>query len=286
MNKLFSLLTLRTLLISLSLVFMLSACGNGSKEDESPQSAGVQTTSSSSDDSIVVVPTSELIEVSPASLDANTNLAIADNFCANETKFKLLSTSLLSAFSDKGRGNTSDANYCGGTSALTENGSEFNITLTDYCVQFREQQVLLNGTIDGIIESGANFVSASADPDISITGEGVDLSIVGHTWDGRNDDMFLTLTITDNLSGHQIELGDTNIKKGEFDFGHFSFGAVGPYDFKFINHFNAELTEGQLFIYGSGEELLILTAENGIVTVVFKTDRHDPGVLVESNCSS
>ena len=53
-----------------------------------------------------------------------------------------------------------------------------------------------------------------------------------------------------------------------------------------IDHFNADLTDGMLFIYGIGEELLILTAEMGIVTVVYKQDRHDPGVLVESSCSS
>lgn len=259
---------MKKLLILLTPLFLVYGCGDNSKPDENTiQGVGIQSTTS--------IPVAEV--------NANTNLAIADNFCANESKFKLLSTSLLSAFSVKGNG--SDLNYCGGTSELTENGGDFTITLTDYCVQFRGDQVLLNGTVDGTVESGANFIS-SIIPDITITGEGIDLSFSGNTWDGRANDMFLNLMITDHVTGNTLNLSDTNIKKGEFDFGKFSFEEVGPYDFKFINHFNADLTEGMLFIYGSGEELLILTAEEGIVTVVFKHDRHDPGVLVESTCSS
>ena len=94
--------------------------------------------------------------------------------------------------------------------------------------------------------------------------------------------MFLTLTITDNISAQQIVLEEVNIKKGEIDFGFFRFGDVGPYEFKFINHFNDDLTEGLLFIYGQGEELLILTAEDGGVSVVHKKDKRDPGEWVTS----
>ena len=260
---------LSILLMSLLLVY---ACGNSSEDPNNMQTLGADTTTGSPVDN-----------VPPSELNAETNLLIADNFCANETKFKLLSTSLLSAYSAKGNG--SDMNYCGGTSEFTENGDEFSIALTNYCVNFRGQQVLLNGTIDGITDSGANFFS-SLIPDITIAGEGFDLSFSGNTWYGRADDMFMNLMITDHTTGNSINLEETNIKKGEFDLGFFSFDEVGPYEFKFIKHFNAELTEGQLFIYGVGEELLILTAEEGIVTVVFKRDRHDPGVLVESSCSS
>jgi hypothetical protein len=268
---------MKKLSILLMSLFLLYACGNSSEDPDDMQSIGANTSNGTSGNLGTVN------DVPVAELNAQTNLLIADNFCANETKFKLLSTSLLSAFSAKGNG--SDMNYCGGSSEFTENGEEFNIALTNYCVQFREQQVLLNGTINGVTDSGANFFS-SIIPNVTIAGEGVDLSFSGNTWYGRADDMFMNLVITDHTTGNSIDLEETNIKKGEFDFGLFSFDEVGPYEFKFIKHFNADLTEGQLFIYGVGEELLILTAEEGIVTVVFKRDRHDPGVLVESSCSS
>lgn len=259
------------LLISL---FFVYACGNGSSEEENL----MQSTDSGSS------PGTSVGGVAPGDLNAQMNVAIADGFCANETNFKLLSTSLLSAFSSAG--NHPDVNYCGGTAELVQiDDLNFDIHLTDYCVNFRGQQVLLNGMIDAQVESGANFVS-SVISDLTITGEGVDMSFSGTTWDGRANDMFLDLTITDHTTGNSIDLDETNIKKGEFDLGLFSFDNVGPYEFKFINHFNADLTEGMLFIYGIGEELLILTAEEGIVTVVYKQDRHDPGTLVESSCSS
>ena len=218
------------------------------------------------------------LEIPPGDLNADSNVAIASNFCSNESKLKMLSTSLLSAYAVKGNG--SDLNYCGGTSELSDNGNEFGITLTDYCVDFRGQQLIMNGTIDGVVDSGANFFS-SIIPDLTISGDNVDLSISGSTKYGRADDMFLNIAVTDNTSGKQLVLQEVNIKKGEFDLGFFSFGDVGPYEFKFINHFNADLTEGMLFIYGMGEELLILTAENGIVTVVFKQDKRDPGTLLD-----
>lgn len=258
---------LSILLISLFLVY---ACGNNNAEDENNMSgSGIETTSGTPVDT-----------VAPGDLNAQMNVAIADGFCANETNFKLLSTSLLSAFSPAG--NHPDINYCGGTAELVQiDDLNFDIHLTDYCVNFRGQQVFLNGMIDAQVESGANFVS-SVISDLTITGEGVDMSFSGSTWDGRANDMFLDLTITDHTTGNSIDLDETNIKKGEFDLGLFSFDDVGPYEFKFINHFNPELTEGMLFIYGIGEELLILTAEEGIVTVVYKQDRHDPGTWVES----
>ena len=261
---------MKKLSILLMSLFLEYACGNSSKDD-----TNVQTTGINSGTPVDAVP--------PSEVNAQMNLQIADNFCANETNLKLLSTSLLSAYSSKGNG--SDMNYCGGTNAFTENGADFNITLTNYCVNFRGQQVVLNGTIDGVTDSGANFFS-SIIPDITIAGGNYDLSLSGETWYGRADDMFLNLMATDHNTGNLISLEDTNIKKGEFDIGFFSFEGVGPYEFRFIKHFNETLTEGQLFIYGVGEEYLVLTAEEGIVTVVYKKDRHDPGVLVESSCSS
>lgn len=251
---------LSSLLLSLFLVW---SCGNNtmSNEEDMTGSGDTSTTPLGSSD-----------------LNADTNVAISANFCENETKFKMLSSSLLSAYSAKGNG--SDMNYCGGSSEFTEDGLTFGITLNDYCVNFRGQQLILNGTIDGETDSGANFFS-SIIPNLTISGNNVDMSINGSTKYGRADDMFLNITITDNTAGKSIEFQDVNIKKGEFDLGFFSFGDVGPYEFKFIDHFNEDLTSGMLFIYGVGEEYLILTAEDGIVTVVFKQDRHDPGTLLD-----
>lgn len=268
---------LSILLISLFLVY---ACGNSSKDETNIQTFGVDANANTPSEVPADTP---VVFVPPSDVNAQMDLAIADNFCANEKNLKLLSTSLLSAYSSKGNG--SDMNYCGGTADFAENGPDFSITLTNYCVNFRGQQVLLNGTIDGVTDSGANFFS-SIIPDLTIAGGNYDLSLNAETWYGRADDMFLNLMATDHTSGNSISLEDTNIKKGEFDIGYFSFDGVGPYEFRFINHFNADLTEGLLFIYGVGEEYLVLTAEEGIVTVVYKTDRHDPGVLVESSCSS
>jgi len=232
----------------------------------------------SSEQDMLTTDPGQTANIASSELNTDSNIAIASNFCSNETKLKMLSTSLLSAYAVKG--NSADLNYCGGTSELSDNGGEFGITLTDYCVNFRGQQLIMNGTIDGVVDSGANFFS-SIIPDLTISGENVDLSISGSTKYGRADDMFITIAVTDHMTDKQLQLQEVNIKKGEFDLGYFSFGDVGPYEFKFINHFNADLTEGMLFIYGTGEQLLILTAENGIITVVFKQDKHDPGTLLD-----
>jgi len=204
--------------------------------------------------------------------------AVAGNFCACETKFKMLSTSLLSAYSSKGNG--SDLNYCGGSNGYSEDGANFKIELKNYCVNFRGQHLTLNGTINGVTDSGANFFS-SIIPDLSIIGKNVDLSVSGSTKYGRADDMFLDITIDDNITAKQIVFQDVNIKKGEFDLGYFSFNDVGPFQFKFIDHFDADYTTGMLFIYGTGDDYLILSADQGIITVVYKKDRHDPGTLID-----
>ena len=207
--------------------------------------------------------------------------AAASGFCESQKQLQILSTSLLSAFSSKGNG--TDKNYCGGTANFTEDGMMFDIELTDYCVNARGQQVTLDGLIKGEIESGANFTSDISE--FSVVGEGVNLSLDGNTWDGRADDMFMNLNISDLLNNIEISLEGVNIKKGEFDLGYLNIPEVGTFYFKFITHFNADFTEGMLFIYGEGEQLTIISADNGTITVVYKENKQDPGTLLtQTSC--
>jgi len=209
--------------------------------------------------------------------------AAASGFCESQKQLQILSTSLLSAFSSKGNG--TDKNYCGGTTNFAEDGMMFDIELTDYCVNARGQQVTMNGLIKGEIESGANFTSDINE--LSVVGEGVNLSLDGNTWDGRADDMFMNLNISDLLNEIEISLEGVNIKKGEFDLGYLNIPGVGTFYFKFINHFNAEFTEGMLFIYGEGEQLIIVSADSGTITVVYKENKRDPGTLLtQTSCGS
>ena len=194
----------------------------------------------------------------------------------------MVSTGLLSAYSVKGNG--SDLNYCGGEIILTEDNPDFDIAINDYCFNFRDVPLTLNGNIAGSIESGANFTSEI--PEITIVGEEVDLSVSGRTWDGRADDMFINVEVTDNFSGKDIILEDVSIKKGELDFGYVTFSGLDRFEFKFIEHFNSELSQGQLFFYGNNEELVIITADNGAITVVYKESKLDPGTLIEANCGA
>ena len=207
--------------------------------------------------------------------------AAASGFCESQKQLQILSTSLLSAFSSKGNG--TDKNYCGGTASLTENGMMFDIELADYCVNARGQQVTMDGLIKGEIESGANFTSDINQ--LSVVGEGFNLSLDGNTWDGRADDMFMNLNISDLLNDIEISLEGVNIKKGEFDLGYLNIPGVGIFYFKFITHFNADFTEGMLFIYGEGEQLTIISADNGTITVVYKENKQDPGTLLtQTSC--
>lgn len=213
-------------------------------------------------------------------LNTDTSTLVANGYCSAQTRLQMLSTGLLSAYSVKGNG--SDLNYCGGDILLTEDDPNFEITINNYCFNFRDQQLTLNGNIIGAIESGANFTSEI--PQLTITGEAVDLTISGETWDGRADDMFISITVTDNISGETITLDEVSIKKGELDFGFITLSDLGRFKFKFIEHFNAELTKGQLFFYGADEQLIIITAENGTMTVVYKESKLDPGTLLDENC--
>jgi len=249
---------MKKLILLLSSLFLLWSCGNNS-------APGVTAMDNNS-------------TLATSDLTPSSNIAISSNFCSNETNMKRLSTSLLSAYSAKGNG--SDTNYCGGTSTYTEDGDNFNIALDNYCVNFRGSQLILNGTIDGVTDSGANFLS-SIIPNLTITGTNVDLDVTGTTKYGRADDMFMNLSVFDNVTGKSLVFQDVNIKKGEFDLGYFTLDQVGPYEFKFIDHFNADYTAGMLFIYGMGEEYLILSADSGVITVVYKKDRHDPGTTLD-----
>ena len=83
-------------------------------------------------------------------LNENTPTELSNAFCANQNQLQVLSTSLLSAYSVKGNG--ADLNYCGGEIDLNEDGLSFDITITDYCVNARGQEVTLNGNVTGLIE--------------------------------------------------------------------------------------------------------------------------------------
>jgi len=174
---------------------------------------------------------------------------------------------LLSAYAPKGNG--SDLNYCGGENVFNENGADFTLELTNYCVQARGQQVILNGSISGSTESGSNFISSIIN-NLSIVGNNVDLDISGNSWDGRANDNFMNLQITDNINSRALQIGDMSVKKGEFDFGTFSFDELNPVRFQFINHFNADNTEGLLFIYGNADDKLIISGDNGMITAVYR----------------
>lgn len=261
----------KLLLISL-LIPLLWSCSDGGNND--PDAGNAQTgvaDNSSGNTTPDVTP----IDVTDLGMAAN----IADAFCLNQRKLRVMATSLLSAFSPKG--NQPDANYCGGNAELMEDGLDFEIHVNDYCVEGHGQQVTVNGDIYGTVESGANFITSQIQ-DLTIVGTGVDMVVVGNTWDGRDDDMFVNLDITDAVLNNQMALEFVNIKKGEIDFGYFNFEGIGSVEFKFIKHFNDDNTEGQIFIYGEGEKLLILSGDNGAVTAVYKQDRHDPGTWVET----
>ena len=215
-------------------------------------------------------------------LNIETSPSLANSFCAAQTHLQMVSTGMLSAYSVKGNG--SDLNYCGGDITLVEDGPNFDIAINDYCFTFRNQQLILNGDITGAIESGANFTSEF--PEITLVGQGVDLTISGSTWDGRADDMFISVAIADNISGEEIALEDVSIKKGELDFGYITFSDWEHIKFQFIEHFNADLTQGQLFFYGNDDEQVIITADNGAITVVYKESKLDSGTLLEANCGT
>ena len=248
--------------VLLLLLFVFSACGDGGTVPD--KSSTVEQQNQTSD------------------LNTENSSALANNFCSAQTRLQMVATGLLSAYSVKSNG--SDLNYCGGEIILGEDNPDFDISINEYCYIFRDQQLTLNGKIIGAVESGANFTSEI--PEITLVGDNVDLTLSGRTWDGRADDMFISLVIADNISGEDIVLDEVSIKKGELDFGYITFSDLDRIKFKFIEHFNAELTQGQLFFYGNDDELVIITADNGTITVVYKESKLDPGTLLEANCGA
>ncbi|WP_455220798.1 hypothetical protein [Kaarinaea lacus] len=279
---------------------LLWSCGNGSSTmnnqdpmdggniTDAPQDTTTQEPGSTDVPVLPDAPEAPVPNLSSA-LSSSTANAVASGFCDSQKQLQILSTSLISAYSPKDNG--SDSYYCGGTANFTENGLLFDIELTDYCVNARGQQVTLNAMIHGETESGANFTSDISQ--LTVEGDGVNLSLDGNTWDGRADDMFMNLNISD--LAHNIELGlegvnikhNSKTKNGEFDLGYLNLPGVGKFYFKFITHFNPELTEGMLFIYGEAEQVIIISADNGGITVVYKVDRHDPGILLtQTSCGS
>jgi hypothetical protein len=215
-----------------------------------------------------------------ASLSVDGSTALANGFCATQTRLQIVGSALLSAYSAKDNG--SDLNYCGGENMLSGDKNNFAITVKDYCFVFRDRQLILNGDIAGATESGANFVSEITNLDI--VGDSVDLTTRGKTTAGRADDMFISTLISDNSSGEDISLEDVSLKKGELDFGYLTLPDLGRFEFKFIEHFNAELTRGQLYIYGIGDQLLIITAADGAITAVYKASKLDTGTSLNTTC--
>jgi hypothetical protein len=289
----------KIVLVALLFLPLLWSCGDGSDMNQNPmnESPGLTDTpqDTTSDQPVdTVVPDLPDAPAPPEpnlsnALSSSTASAVASGFCNSQKQLQILSTSLISAYSPKGNG--PDIYYCGGTANFTEDGMLFDIELTDYCVNARDQQVMLNAMIQGEIESGANFTSNI--DQLTIEGDGINLSLDGNTWDGRADDMFLNLNISDLINSIEIGLEGVNIKhnsktkNGEFDLGYLNLPGVGKFYFKFITHFNPEFTEGMLFIYGEGEQLIIISADNGNITVVYKVDRHDPGTLLtQTSCGS
>lgn len=217
-------------------------------------------------------------QISSLSIDSSTSLA--NDFCAAQTRLQIVASALLSAYSAKGNG--SDLNYCGGENMLSENKTNFDITLKDYCVNFRGQPFFLNGSISGATESGANFQSEISN--LYITGDATDLTVNGKTTAGRADDMFITTLITDNITNENITLENVSLKKGELDFGFLTLPDQEKFEFKFIEHFNAELTQGQLYIYGTGDQLLIITASSGTISAVYQASKFDSGTPLDTRC--
>ena len=224
----------------------------------------------------------QLTDSGLGSMSLATATNIANAYCGNQRKLQLISASLLSAYSPKGNG--SDTANCGGENVLTEDGPNFSLQLNNYCVVNRGQQFLLNGSIDGATESGNNFTSTINN--LSIQGNGIDLSISGDSYAGRADDNFVNLHIIDNATSSQLDIDNSSVKKGEFDFGDFNLPTYQTVPFQFITHFNETNTEGLLFFYGTGEDKIIVSGDNGMITAVYSADRHDSGTWLDLPCNN
>lgn len=268
------------LIHALIFIPIITACGNSGNPVDvtNPTNSNNVTNSSQGAGAVSSDPTTQAMYAE--------QIAQADGYCVNQKKMQIISTSLLSAYTPKGNG--SDLNYCGGENVYKDDGTNFSLQLNNYCVNARGQQVVLNGHITGVTDSGTNFFSSIIDSlNIkNVNGTDIDWDIAGSTRDGRADDNFVDLQVIDNNDGSQLLLNDTSIKKGEFDFGDVTFDGLGQIPFKFIDYFNADNTAGLLFLYGQGEDYTVISGDNGMITAVYKKDRHDPGTWLDLPCNN
>lgn len=260
-------------LILVMLVFLLSACGGSSPNalNDTAMDTATQEPSSSNNTSS---PSAGLMTTEQVA-------ALANSFCLNQKKLQIISTSLLSAYTPTG--NSADMNYCGGENLYSTLDSTFTLQLKDYCVSARGRDVLLNGSIAGATESGSNFTSSINS--LNISANDLDLDITGNSYAGRADDNFVNLQIMDQMDGSELLMEEVSIKKGEFDFGYVTFDGLNRVKFKFITYFNADNTAGLLFIYGAGDDKIIISGDAGEITAVYSKDRHDPGTWVDLPCN-
>jgi len=248
----------------LSVIFQsLISCGGGSPSDNGIQVQGEQ-----------------FGGFDPVNLSLQT--IVADAYCTNQKKLQLISASLLSAYSPKGNG--ADTANCGGENVYVDDGVNFSLQLKNYCIVNQGKQYTLNGSISGATESGNNFTSTISN--LNIKGVNVDLSIDGDSYAGRADDNFVNLNVFDNLSGTPYSIDKSSVKKGEFDFGYFTFPSFEAVHYQFITHFNEANTEGLLYLYGAADDKIIVSADNGMITAVYSVDRHDPGTWLDLPCNN
>ena len=226
-----------------------------------------------------------LTENSPGSdlvaLDTAKATELTNGFCAAQKQLQIFSKSLLSVFSVYSSQGLS--NSCGGEVALTKSPGAFQLDIIHYCSESSGQPLTINGQIKALVESGVNFTSDIA---LSIKGDGVDLTANGNSWDGRYNDFFFTMEVKDNVLGQSLLLDQVNIKKGELDLGYVVFPDFGRTKFLVIKHFNNDNTAGQIFFYGQNGEIVIVTAEDGLLSAVFKQNKLDPGILLDSDCNT
>jgi len=203
---------------------------------------------------------------------------LANAFCASQNTLQIVATSFLSVYSVMGNG--SDLNYCGGTLLLNKDGLNFDISMTDYCVNAAGQEVIINGGIDGMVETGGDFSSNIYG--MRVVSDGIDLSVSGNTWNGRADEQFMRLNIIDNMTATKILIEEASLKNGEFDYGYITFPDLGRFEFRFIANFNADLSQGQVYIYADSGQAISITATNGGLAVIYNAAETDPGVTLNS----
>lgn len=247
------------------------ACGSSSSPNNDAMNNSPSSTSSASSHS---TPAPSTPETQAMYAD---QIAHANAYCVYQKKMQIISSSLLSAYTKPAGGNNAHYEY-------VTDGITFNISLTDYTVNVRGTTVVLNGDIDGTVDSGANFFSTINL--LNIAGDNINLDITGSTRDGRADDNFVDLKVTNHNDYTPLfQMNDVSIKKGEFDFGDITFDNLSKIPFKFIDYFNADNTTGLLFLYGQGDDKTIISGDNGMITAVYSTSKQDPGTWLDLPCN-